>query len=71
MTKLKYIFKKEVYSNTQYAYYLGFSILRMKFVLYRTIVSYVISSDIMYEFVIFSSFNAAKMHMLTNYDVKL
>jgi len=71
MTKFKYIFKKEVYRNTHYSYYLGFSLYRMKFVLYRTMLPYIPNSSTLYEFTVFNSFKAAKMHILKNYGIKL
>ena len=71
ISKLKYLFKKEVYRNTHYSYYLGFSLFRMKFVLYRTIMPYMPNSVILHEFVIFSSFNAAKTHILINYGIEI
>jgi len=69
--QFKYIFKKEIYRDKQYTHYLGFSLFRMKFVLYRIATSPMTSDSVLHEFVVFNSFKAAKTHILINYGVEL
>ena len=71
LLKFKYLFKKEVHRDRHYVYYLGFSLFRMKFVLYRIVTPHINNNVALHEFVIFSSFEAAKMHMLINYGIYL